>query len=498
MALYPYTKMSQEVLQPGARGEFFKNTGIPGHRTDEDRVNRTNNQIEISRHDTLNIKYGFDPRLPVLFRYGWNYGYNQLVIPKGRLVACDPDLEVLDTDTLHYHNALTLANGGVNVELDSDGKNWKKTTDTIVVDEATGLYKKQSGDDGSKIYRPANKVLGIMERNEYTRDINSFNGIMPSPIRTDALIVLPWFAEEEKAKLNPWGSVYGKLKPGDLVKSDTNGRICKSPLSDLDTFFGSTPDQAKMKEYEKERQQVIGEVYSTDKSLIPEGAARFAQWALDDRKKFADFNPYTYPTTGRRGEDFVTNVPTKYQSDFTYPGYPYDRNIFNNDLHMLASSRKNVSPRIDEAHRLDRGIPGLTDGYNAVELAYGSSKGETDTTLSGNATLRLTSINETTNESESEVLIHLPDTNLEKIKIAVGSDNVIVEKATAPGTAIGSKYEITYVDLHKGLIGIRQKAAGTNQVVEVTLAYVKRGLSGVPTNLDWDGCIGTINILLQK
>ena len=71
-------------------------------------------------HDVLNIKFGVDPRLPVLFRYGWAYGFNQIIIPKGRIVAADPHLMVLDTDTQHFHNALTMANGGVDV--DANGK----------------------------------------------------------------------------------------------------------------------------------------------------------------------------------------------------------------------------------------------------------------------------------------------------------------------------------------------------------------------------------------
>lgn len=29
-------------------------------------------------------------------------------------------------------------------------------------------------------------------------------------------------------------------------------------------------------------------------------------------------------------------------------------------------------------------------------------------------------------------------------------------------------------------------------------AYVKRGEAGVPTNLDWDGCKGTVRILMTK
>ena len=43
MALQPYSFSSREVLQPGARGDMFQNNGIPGHRTDDQRINRTNN-----------------------------------------------------------------------------------------------------------------------------------------------------------------------------------------------------------------------------------------------------------------------------------------------------------------------------------------------------------------------------------------------------------------------------------------------------------------------
>ncbi len=92
------------MLQPGARGGVFTNNDFPGYRGQGDRINRTNNKLDISAHDVLNNKYGLDPRLPSLFRYGWAYGYNQIVIPKGRLVAADPYLMVLDTDTMHFFN----------------------------------------------------------------------------------------------------------------------------------------------------------------------------------------------------------------------------------------------------------------------------------------------------------------------------------------------------------------------------------------------------------
>ena len=486
MALYPYTFKSKDVLQPGARGGMFINNGIPGYRTEEERINRTNNHLEMNDHDVLNIKFGVDPRLPVLFRYGWAYGFNQIIIPKGRIVAADPHLMVLDTDTQHFHNALTMANGGVNVEL--DGKVWKETADAPVVNEQTGNFEVAGN---NKVYRPANKPLGIMERNEYTRDSDAFNGMMPGPIRTDALVELPWFLLQEKAEGNPWGAAYGAMKPGMLVKADCNGRVCLSPLSDPAQVAGMD-----MATYEKERQQVLGEVYSTDQSLLPEGAARYAQWALEDRLNFNDINPHTWPNSNRRGEDVVDNVPTMYQSDFGYPGYPYDKNYMSHDLHMLASTREGMyDPRFDERHRLDRGIPGLTDGGNVIRKAYGSDQGVADIELAGQPQLVISHVRAIEKVEEAvEIMLRLPDVDLMSAKVAIG-DAAPVD--IVPNAEIGN-FVIQYADLHKGLFSVKQAVAGDGKELDVKVMYVKAGEAGVPTNLDWDGCVGVVRILLQK
>ena len=66
------------------------------------------------------------------------------------------------------------------------------------------------------------------------------------------------------------------------------------------------------------------------------------------------------------------------------------------------------------------------------------------------------------------------------------------------GAQIGN-FVIQYADLHKGLFSIKQvQAAAELQEVEVKVAYMKAGEAGVPTNLDWDGCVGMVQILLQK
>ena len=67
--------------------------------------------------------------------------------------------------------------------------------------------------------------------------------------------------------------------------------------------------------------------------------------------------------------------------------------------------------------------------------------------------------------------------------------------------------EITYVDLKQGMIKIRvaedkatevHAALADGKKAKIVVKYNKRGLTGVPTNLDWDGCAGVVTILLQK
>lgn len=486
MALTPYSYASREVLQPGARGEMFKNNGIPGHRTDDGRINRTQNALLTSVHDTLNIKYALDPRLKPLFRYGWAYGYNQIVLPKGRMVAADPHLCVMDTETLHFFNAVTLANGGKVVELQADNT-WKAVADTFEVNTANGKDVNKPN-----TLRDANIPLGMIGRNEYTRNADAFNGIMPGPIWTDKLVDLPWFIEKAKAEENPWGCVYGEIKPGYQLKADENGRITISPLS----FTKKTKEEGgcsdmTVAEYEAERQQVVGSVYATDKSLLPEGAARFAQWSLDDRKNFNDYNPYIWPNSNRAGEDFVANAPTAYQSDLGYPGYPYDKTYISNDLHMLASSREGaVDPRLDEAMRLDRGIPGLMDGGNhaAQEIGAGETLTVTNVVVAGSV------------EGAQEMMIRLPETALESAKVKInGGASVSIAVNAEIAVQGGGKFVITYADMHKGLFAIKQTEAGAGSSCPVNISYKKKGLiAGMPTMLDWDGCVGIAQILLQK
>lgn len=546
MALQPSNYSTQERLQPGARGEIF-NPSLPGYRDGADRLNRTQNFMNVSEHDVPNIKYEFDNRLPVLFKYGFDYGFNQMVIPKGRIVAADQNMNLVDFESQKEYNTLTLANGGAPVRLrvdtdkykDSSGsatalvstasqgrevmnpkKDWipvqgmetsytnqfyrpfaKPVSDSgsvaefygaaaqltdagYTVDAKTGKVAK----DGKTVdnVRSGNLPLGVLQRNEYTRDEDAFNGIMPGPILTDSMIEIPWFAYKDKAEMNPWGSAYGAFTPGAMVKSDENGRFTISPLSSEAAVASMS-----LAEYEKERQQVVGTIYSVNKNLIPEGAAVWAEWALEDKLNWEGFNPAIYAKNNRRGEDAVNSSP--FNSEGKYPGYPFDKNYLNHDLHMLASvgRRDNYDPRMNNEFRYgEMGIPGLTDGKNVAVRDVAPYKAGI--------------IHSTTAEYIDQFFRTLDvDIDANSLQIAIGDDaftNCIV------GAELHDAFRVKYASELQGIITIeifdKAKAdaflASYPNGAEVKFKYKMRGLVGVPTFMDWDGCCGSVKILLQK
>lgn len=545
MALHPNTFVGQDRLQPGARGEAFQ-VDIPGYRDGADRINRTQNKLNTNAHDVPNIKYSFDDRLPVLFKYGFAFGYNQIVVPKGRIVAVDPHMDLVDFDMKKAHNTLTLANGGMPVKVreQSDtyiahaadglvssagatmpgvGKEWMPVAgyvETYPESKVCRPFKTNSAKtqltnagytvdtqntgrilkSGAKTtVRPGNHPIGIMQRNEYTRDDDAFNGIMPGAVLTDAMVEMPWFLFKDKAEGNPWGSAYGGLFPGALVKSDENGRFIVSPLS-----FEELVADMTIGEYEAERQQVIGQVYSVSQELLPEGAAKYAQWALSDILNFEGFNPALYRQNNRRGEDAISNSP--YKSTGEYPGYPYDPAYMHSDLHMLSSYRGTYDQRMQHEYRFDHGIPGLTDGYNAVSTPIEDKQvGVFGSPIADG-------------KGPDEYIDMYFRTRVENVE--QGSLQIQVgEAAYAPctlGAVLTAKSGMTesdflkvkYVNELQGIIVLevcdKSKAdtffttIGPDAKISVSLKYNKRGMAGVPTFMDWDGCIGSVKILLQK
>lgn len=541
MAIYPNDFTTQEKLQPGARGEVFQ-TSLPGYRDNADRVNRTNNNLNTSAHDVPNIKYLFDYRLPTLFKYGFAYGFNQIVIPKGRIVAADPNMDLVDFESQKQFNTLTLANGGVPVRIRAIGdkyNNHSNSATAIVspasqnqtvlnigkewipvsgfsktyketcyrpfkIDGATKGANAQLEDAGYSIstttgkvtksntevkdVRPGNIPLGMLQRNEYTRDDDAFNGIAPGPVLTDAMVEFPWFVYKDKAEENPWGSAYGALFPGALVKSDENGRITISPLS-IETEVADMG----IAEYEMERQQVIGQVYSVNHEIVPEGAAKWATWALEDRLNSDEFNPALYAKTNRHGEDAVNSSP--FNSEGKYPGYPYDKNYLNHDLHMLASMgrRDNYDPRMNQEFLYDDlGIPGLTDGHNAVVR-------DVEPAIAGY-------IHYAGGKDYSPMYFRTLDVNIEpnSLQIAIGDDSFA--NCTKGAKVKDDIFKVTYCNEEQGIImlEVAKKTEADNLLrdkdggVAVKFKYKKRGMSGVPTYLDWDGIAGSVKVLFTK
>lgn len=490
MAQYPSNFTGQDRLQPGGRGEIFQQD-MPGYRGQGDRINRTNTTLNTTPHDATNITYSLDSRLPVLFRYGWAYGFNQIVMTKGKIVAIDPARSVVDFEDKKPHNVLTIANGGKDVDL--NGAKWQAAAAAFDVDPATGLDK-----NAPKTRRPANKPAGIIMRNEYTRNDDAFNGIAPGAVLTDSMTELPWFLEKTKAYGNPWGSAYGTFKPGDLVKSDENGYFVKSPLSDPDDAANASVF-ADLKLYEKERQQVVGEIYETFPELVPAGAAIYAQWALTDRLNFNEFNPRTWRDNNRDGEDSIPNSP--YNSSGTYPGYPYEQGYMYDDLHMISERQAGgrggmYDHRLQLEYQMRNGIPGLTDGYNAVQnFKLNTALGTIGQQASAGNPVSLT--------QGTRFVFRMLEVNVEKSVVDVTplADRAAFDAKTQTAVAdtIGVNFTVDYINNVQGLVGItvKQDCTITAPVVFVC-NYTKRGMSGVPTNLDWDGCKGTVKILLQK
>lgn len=557
MALFPGTFETKFKLQPGARGEQFT-ADLPGYRDGATRINRTNNSFNVTPHDTLSQKYLFDKRLRPLFKYGFAVGYNNMVVTKGRIVAADPYMDMTDWRSKKQFNTITLANGGAAVRIRKDtdvypGKDTLISADKVSgkVNEvglewapvegvdtvwADGVYRacKTSGaaqlkkagmaidpktgkvlagvttnekgevTNGGTVtddVRPANVPLGVLAKNEYTKfNDDDFDGMQVGPILTDKIIELPYFAFKDKAEQNPWGSIYGTLKVGDLVKADENGRFVVSPLSSEEVL-----DSMTSAEIERERQQVVGQVIAFNHDMVPEGGYELAQWALEDRLRYEGFSPEVYTQTNRPGEDAVN--ASAYQSTGRYPGYPYDQAYTEHDLHMLGGGNRegNYDKFMPAEYQLDNGIPALTDGYNAVVKEYQNTHAAV---IHGRGT--------STDPYVQSIIKVCQNGNFEdgtlEIQLAKADGTEVVPYTAVAAAddvmktpkALGDAFKVTYYDAVQGLIRIevadeaKADALLKDASVVVNLKFKKRGQAGVPTMLDWDGCVGSAKILLQR
>lgn len=420
-------------------------------------VQRTNSALEVSDGDTPSQKWVVDNRLPVLFTYGFAAGINEMVMSKGLIVAVDPVRYQNDFETQKPHSVLTIANGGHNVKL--EGTKWvalEGAEDTAY--EALSDAQK----DADLTKRVANRPAGVLFANVYKKVDDQLNGMTPT-VMTRKYIKLPLFAAKEKAMLNPWGSAYGQLRPGDFVKSDENGRFVQW-IEGVDL-----------------ESQRLGQVLAIAKDLVPEGAAIWATWALSDRNKSDYFNPLERPEP----------------NNTEYPGYPYDKSYGYNELNK-------TNPRFPDQYFVGAGIPGLTDGgHVAASFITDQVVDEIPVGLDSYDQARYCrTLDRGTPVEGIQVAVKATVNGVEhkSAYVSVAANATVSINVGAGNVPFG---KVEFADNLAGLFIIKitdaapLKTAGLSNV-QVLAQYSKKGLAGVPTMLDWDGVVGEVRVLLQK
>lgn len=307
---------------------LFQGTTGPLKDTPDQKF-RTNTKLQAGTHDSPGEKYLVDPRLPRLFRYHFG-GDGWVVIPKGRVVAPatnggnDDDGRFDDFDANVPYNAITLANGGVDVT--------------------------ETGRDGDEYTRTANKPIGVAYANLYEEFIDGFNGMQPT-IENEIYIELPYIPVKTDAEEIHWGAFYDEdisrpVKAGDFVMSDENGFVIKADFEKIREQIESAVDLAALKVALKEesrmREQVIGQVWAVETNMPPQGWLKWVGWSAEQTSEDEWRN-----ATG------ATHADIGAQDGF--PGYPYER------------SYRNIDTR--DGKYYPQGIPGLTNGAN-IEVPF--------------------------------------------------------------------------------------------------------------------------------
>lgn len=307
---------------------LFKGTTGPLKDTPDQKF-RTNTKLQAGTHDAPGEKYLVDPRLPRLFRYHFG-GDGWVVIPKGRVVAPstnggkDDDGRFDDFDANVPYNALTLANGGVDVL--------------------------ETGRDGEEYTRSANKPIGVAYANLYEEFVDGFNGMQPT-VENEIFIELPYIDNKADAMDIEWGAFYDAdparpVKGGDFVLSDEKGYFVKADFDKIREDIEAATDlealKAALKEESRLREQVVGQVWAVETNMAPQGWLKWVGWSAEQTSEDEWRN-----ATGATHKDIGA------QDGF--PGYPYEK------------SYRNVDKR--DGKYYPQGIPGLTNGSN-IEVEF--------------------------------------------------------------------------------------------------------------------------------
>ncbi len=184
-------------------------------------------RLVLSENWRVAEKWLLDPRLPNLFQYQFS-DQEWVVIPKGRIVACStngaPNDDGLMSKCISHHlsNALTFANGGIDVPNEVD--NIDRTFYT----------------------RTANRPIGVAAANIIAQRPNNMASTPPHVLPRGSYIELPLIDNQAAAERVHWGSAYGVLHGGDYVMSDQYGRFVEwqEYPTLTQTFTGVTADSS--------------------------------------------------------------------------------------------------------------------------------------------------------------------------------------------------------------------------------------------------------------
>lgn len=439
---------------------------------------RTNTNMSVDQGDAPSFEKKVDPRLPKLFKfeYGGQNGY--VVLPKGRIVAVVPDRVFKNFDDNKYYPGITIANGGVDVEESND--------------DPEG--------DGGNYTRVANKPVGVCTLNTYQDIDDEFQGSIPGFVTRNS-INLPLFGTKEKAEQIEWGSAYGDLKPGDKVQSDANGRFIKwedhktrtqgftgdganaefqldyavypegkvvATVADEEVEVASVVypagvvtlaappadpgDGSKNVEitYQSvvgdDPSQLVGQILCVDENLIPAG---WLKWVMPE-------NDYNEPTGFTAG-------------DLTDEGYPYDSSYgeFNKER--------------------PTGIPGLTDGMNYIK-EYSDAATNTDPVEIGEVNDAWTA-GETANLRLDERFLPVK----EVLSLKVGNTDIAADDY-AGDTEFKFDKETGLLRITLAADTIPAEGSVNKVVMEFTATHQ---MAGMPTHIDFEGVVGSVDILLQ-
>lgn len=435
---------------------------------DSEEYLRTQTNLIKDEGDAPSGRKAVDPRLKRKFKFHFGGQSGWVVIPKGRIVAIDPEYERKSFDDGMYYNVITLANGGQEVV--------------------------EKIDENTSYVRAGNVPCGVSNLNVYEDIDDSFQGNVPV-FYTRSTINLPYFLLKEDAEKTEWGSAYGPLKPGDKVMSDENGRFVKWKEGKLRTeekesdaegkvsldvaiYPGEKAEDIKVKlkgtgeEVEvaavnnkageitiaeantevivtyrsvlSNVEQIVGQVINLN-AHVNDGLVNYAGWLK-----------WVMP----EGQYIDESGFLPEELDETY-GHPYD------PRYLEGFADKTMAPT---------GIPGLTDGSNIVVPYKDKPLGTINENMEAGKTFYFR--------------VFQNETPLVKGSVKVKFD----------GEDVTNKV-VKRIDHEVGLIVVElteDTATGLGETVNVTVDFqATHQLAGLPSQYDFSGVYGDVDILLQ-